>query len=253
MAKYEYSYYRDENFKDPSNTIVMLGVGTAMSNTDYSNLCEVIVRGTHVLAVVVDFNPRWIVKLDPDKFVEAANGIMAELQSLDLIGPAATLVVGGHSAGGYAAAASLNLTYNHGQPVGYFGIDPAPRGPFAATIDVPSFVVGLEVTTCGVDPMKSSRAAYSKSGAAHRTLVQIKNQKKEFHHCVFTDKGCLVVCPKDKSADSPIQGVAKAFSVFLDRLKSGNNADKKAYDDALGGAPMYVKAMNADEVENKAN
>jgi hypothetical protein len=265
--QYKYTYYRDNKF-ETFKVIIMLGVGTAMKSDDYSGLCTKLVTSTEkpILAVVVDFVPEWPIKNDPKRFVESCNSILKVLESKKLISfsEGITLVVGGHSGGGASAAGSLTVdgaSFEH-TPNGFFGLDPVPPGagpfpgPFKPVIGIPSLNVGFAKKTCGVDPLRSARAAYSKSDTSHRTLLLISNDvspNKYICHCAFSDHGCGVACPQAGDTETVKQGVADAFSIFLTTLDTGRNGDKEAYQKAIGSAPIVVKALDAEDVENKAD
>jgi len=280
--KCTYQLYTDDLFDftnaTTTETILMLGVGTSMKSTDYSMLGHDIVRGRPgIIAVVVDFMPGDPFKFDPLRFVDATNAILDELSPQ--YNEATMLIVGGHSAGGYAAASTISISmddlyrhYHHLSPGGYVGLDPVPPGfgPFPGRFmvnitTVPSFVVGFRSKSCGVDPLRSGRAAYIKSNPTHRTLLEIRNPSGEYRHCMFTDNGCgvlgcLVACPKmngSRSASSPIGAVSAAFDVFLGTVPrgrgGGSNANVGAYQSAIGRLPVDVVAVDADEVWSKAD
>ena len=117
--------------------------------------------------------------------------------------------------------------------------------------------MGLETATCGVDPLRSARAAYSKTRATYRVLLTVQNPHQEYKHCVFADDGCgRVVCRKARITHLYTfhQALAAAVSVFVDDVSScQSRAIRAAYRTATDGSPMVVTAVNGDEVESKAD
>uniref|UniRef100_A0A7S1BHA6 Chlorophyllase n=1 Tax=Corethron hystrix TaxID=216773 RepID=A0A7S1BHA6_9STRA len=256
-SSYVYEIYRDDSSADLISVLIFFGVGTALRADDYSDLSNKIVSGlSGVAVIVVDFEPSNPTKNDAAAFASSVKFILDTLDS-DKDFPLASdraVVVGGHSAGGYAAASALTeKLYGDSSPVGFVGLDPCPTpmSKFSA-LPCPAFVFGFTKQTCGVDPELSAKGAYLAGPIDHRTMILLQNtggeDKTDFNHCVFTDKGCGFVCPVVDAELGKIvrSSVAGSLRVFLGTLEGQKNASKEQYQDSIMLDDVHPAAIYVD-------
>lgn len=187
------------SFSPAACEAIVLGVGTAMGNNDYSKLAGKLNSFGYIVAVL-DHNPGNLTKTDASKYLALAKDVKANLLSwlgstgLTCSKGIAHWVMGGHSAGGQAAQNAVGN--NPGLAQAIFSIDPYDVSG-AAIVNVPALYWGLDTTTCFVDKDKAAKAAYYRSNGK-RVLVRINvpygvsvcGYSPKYFHCSFTDGTC---------------------------------------------------------------
>ena len=136
---YYYNYDDDSNASEHDvlgdyancQTILVLGVGAAMSSTEYSQLAiDIVTEDSSILTVVVDDNPHEIKKQSNEKYAAIVHTVVTNIDTYipicasNLAGlPTAekqgivqhqdrTIIIGGHSASGEAAFHALPLFFD---------------------------------------------------------------------------------------------------------------------------------------------
>jgi len=255
IGRVRYHYYNDNDYNDndgdgvlvtsppgtaplpPLNNyhrnqcpdVLVIGVGTAMSASDYDKLAQHIVS-TSLMVIILDHNPGHMVKTSATKYVNAMVGIRNQLHVIiphcgfdnkesgsinssnddrvdTATATASKFLIGGHSASGLAALkAAQEGMFNETSfvPSGFVGLDPYEISK--RTMDMnsplhqfPTLNWGFTDTTCLVQVQKAALGAYhlsssssSSSGNGGRILYSIDNSQNTMMHCVFTDSGCGV-------------------------------------------------------------
>lgn len=174
----------------------ILGVGTAMSRSDYDFMAAQMNNKGYVVAII-DHNPGQLVKTDATKYLNCANAVKANLVAW--LAPygltsVAHWLVGGHSAGGQAA--HFAYAANPSLADGVFSIDPYNLSG-APTVLGPALYWGFEGTTCFVSVNDAARAGYYAT-SGQRALVRVKRVNSfnpcgfspKFFHCSFADGHC---------------------------------------------------------------
>jgi hypothetical protein len=179
--------------------VIMLGVGTAMSDNDYDNLAGKLNNFGYIVAIM-DHQPGSLTKTDATKYKNLANEIKANLLTwlsgtgVSCTNGVAHWIMGGHSAGGQAAQYAVGN--NAGLADAIFSIDPFDVSS-APIVSVPALYWGLDTTTCFVDKNKAGKAAYQRS-SGQREFVRINvpyglsvcGYSPKYFHCSFTDGTC---------------------------------------------------------------
>ena len=215
--KYHYddtmSYYTCE-------TLVLLGVGTAMSVDDYDVLSAKISSKQPIITVIADHFPGFFYKSSSNRFADVYNKL---LESQGDIIPVCSgksiknILIGGHSSGGTAALLSLSKLKR--KPNGYIGLDPFS---IEENVDenLPVMLWGFSETTCQVKPERAAKATYTTSNDFHRILYRVNNTGGSVNHCSFTDEGCGSFCPS--SGEGWMHDVvAKSIQNFSRNVKRG--------------------------------
>lgn len=241
------------------NNIVLLGVGTAMTISDYSGISTQIVTGQDIVTIVTDHSPGWILKNSEANYIKLINAIVTKLQTVVPICQQGTVVpkiiIGGHSATGGVAWNSLSkLSF---LPDGFLGLDPYQGNPIRGTrpvvakIDVPTLNIGFTETTCRVDVTFGAKAYYQQTpGKNHRVLYVIRNpqstgDKQRITHCIFTDAGCLS-CPAEQGVTWVRSSVfGPSIQAFVRSLTTGVY---NKHDYTLPGTIPVDLYVNLDEV-----
>jgi hypothetical protein len=254
----EIRYHYDSSISSCS-FVLILGVGTLMSVSDYDKLSEQISLGKPIVVVISDYNPGNFQKTSSTKYALLTNKI--ENQMADLIPICAEanteIVIGGHSASGEASLVAWQLDLLEMEPIGYVGLDPYEISE--KTVDkskiltLPAVFWGFTKTTCLVTKEKAAEAAYEITSPNSRVLYEIHNENGcGITHCVFTDHGCGVrplICSTQDEFDWVYKYVAKSIHLFLDAVHSGTSFNRDYFE--LHGVPedltLYV---NKDEVES---
>jgi len=138
----QFRYHYDNNHDDAAaaaasastggsscQTLLLIGVGTAMSVMDYDHLGTTMVNGTNIVLVLLDANPGNIVKTNEIKFATLANALASTTnQAISVCGTSSSspgyIIVGGHSASGQAALQALDQNLYHFTVGGFLGLDP---------------------------------------------------------------------------------------------------------------------------------
>jgi len=242
--KGEYKYYYDSTRS--CGTVYFLGVGTAMTISDYDTVATMIVSGFDIVTIVIDHNPDDLVKTSDTKYAWFYNTIVKSLQDIvpackqteevcsETNGP--RYIVGGHSASGQAAINAI--TEMNPSPDGFIGLDPFKVDrKMSIPNSIPTLMWGFEYTTCFVTIFHAAKEAYHISDETHRIFYRIDNptientNKHSFEHCVFTDNGCMAVgsvavCPRGNEDneyvyDAVYNAVAFSIHTFVDAMGSG--------------------------------
>lgn len=179
--------------------VIMLGVGTAMSDNDYDKLAGQLNTFGYIVAIL-DHQPGNLTKTDATKYKNLALEIKANLLTwLNGTGVSCSSVahwiMGGHSAGGQAAQYAVGN--NPGLADAIFSIDPFDVSN-APIVNLPSQHWGLDTTTCFVDKNKAAKAAYQRTSNSKREFVRINvpygfnwcGYSPKYFHCSFTDGTC---------------------------------------------------------------
>ena len=187
------------SFSPAACEVIVLGVGTAMANKNYSKLAGKLNNFGYIVAIL-DHNPNNITKTDAGKYLALAKDVKANLLTwlsgtgLTCSNGIAHWVMGGHSAGGQAAQNAVGN--NPGLAQAIFSIDPYDMSS-AAVVSVPSLYWGFDTTTCFVEKEKAAKAAYYRS-TGKRELVRVNvpngasvcGYSPKYFHCSFTDGTC---------------------------------------------------------------
>ena len=220
-----YKYLYDESVLDACDTVLFLAVGSAMGVKDYDSISTAIVSDSSVVTIVSDHNPRFPVKLFSGQFVNFYNEMVPDLQRLI---PACEgkkdpiILIGAHSASGSAAIKALpNLTK---KPDGFVGLDPFPIDVRKMKIDesIPTLEWGFAKTTCRTKIEQAAKPAYQISSKKHRIFYRVDNISQAVAHCVFTDKGCSIICGKKADGGWVPPAVAISIHNFIIAIKSGS-------------------------------
>lgn len=248
-------YHYDTNSSRPScHTVMILGVGTAMSVSDYDLISHEIVNSNIIMPIVVDPEPDWFIKTSAERFAKLANVLVGQIK--DTISVCATtstpkvIIVGGHSAGGQAAMEALPLF--DFVPKGFLGLDPYEIDQTDQPLNHhPALFWGFAETTCGVDVNKAAKAGYDISDESHRILYQIQHNKDNHNtHCIFTDNGCCA-CPDSMSFDQQerlLALVGESTKRFVHAIQHGSFSREEF---ELNGEDVIVRLfVNQDNVDH---
>lgn len=200
--KYEYVYHYDDSSGSTATALILIAVGTKMSVGDYADLAGRIVQGKRYVCVVIDHNADNMVKLSGAQFAAVCNLIVGNpgtcLANVSL-SRGYRVLLGGHSAGGAAAAdammatrpGTLNFTTN-----GYIGLDPYGNPPplidgtpmSQKVIAVPTFATGFTRTTWFVNVDEAALAAHNVcTSTNNKTLFRVNNPSSSgIDHNAFT-------------------------------------------------------------------
>ena len=219
-------YFYDDEVANPCEHLVLLGVGTTMSTSDYDVLSTELVTNEPIVAIIVDQNPFWFVKTNANRFASFTNAIVEQLDQIVPVcqnrPPPKQIVIGGHSAGGQAAWNSIpRLSY---QPTGFLGLDPFRLDPNDdSNMNLPGLFWGFTETSCQVTAGQAAKAGYQASTEDGRVFYQINNSDgSAAGHCSFTDGGCFgPVCPAAASSSWVRESVAEGTQRFLKALGEG--------------------------------
>jgi hypothetical protein len=239
--------------------VLILGVGTFMSVSDYDKVSEQIALGYPIVVVISDHNEGNFQKTSSTDYALLVNGLGSQLSDLIPIcsNGDAKIVIGGHSASGEASV----VAWQHGllemmKPiVGFVGLDPFEISEHTVdesnTLDLPGLFWGFTRTTCSVTKEKAAEAAYKLTSSFARVLYTIHNDNGcDISHCVFTDHGCGVrplICGTRDQHDWVYQYVAESIHLFLDAIDRNTAFSRDYYQ--LHGTPEDISFyVNQDEV-----
>lgn len=209
------------------DVVFLIGVGTAMSATDYEVVSSEIVADSSFVVVVVDQSPNFFVKTNGKKYAKVVNNVVENLGTLVPVceGREPTLIIGGHSAGGMAAMNSIpSLSFS---PSGYLGLDPFKINSKKDSINIPSMVWGFGQTTCSVKIGQAAKALYQISPDDERVFYRVDN--KDVKHCSFTDKGCAIICGQGDTAPAVRKSVGEATKKFVKAI-ARSNFDRRQFE-----------------------
>ena len=257
IAGGQYRYFYDQRIKASACTnVVLLGVGTGMTTSDYNLISTEMVRDHEIVTIVTDHTPGFVLKKSYKKYIYFMNAIVANLHSLVPIctndntnnttsATTRKIIVAGHSAsGGTAWNCLFQLSF---LPHGFLGLDPFQLDPHGRTqVNIPTLNIGFSETTCLVTVDDAAKASYETSGTNHRVLYLINNTSSSKNnpatntedttttngttttapgttgHCSFTDRGCFgPVCPS-RVGDAWVRAsVGLSIHVFVQSLSTG--------------------------------
>jgi hypothetical protein len=244
-------YHYDSSMASCSSVLV-LGVGTFMSVTDYDKVSEQIALGKPIVVVVADHNMDQLKKTSSTKFAHLINEFQEHIGDLIQICAEghADIVIGGHSASGEASLGAWQLGLLEMEPIGFVGLDPYEISEntidMEMQLDLPALFWGFTRTTCLVAKEKAAEAAYGLTAEKARVMYVIHNEDGcRITHCVFTDHGCGVrplICSTEDTFDWVYQYVAKSIHLFLDAVQNNSAFSKEHFElhDVPEEVTLYV-------------
>ncbi len=220
-------YYFDSDMSSyVCETLVIIAVGTAMSEKDYSTLSRNISTKQPIITVIVDHFPGFIFKSNTKKFVSVYEQFMEALQAGD-IAPICNgrtpkkVLIGGHSSGAVAALGAFSQLQP--KPDGFIGLDPFSIDEKKVKVEqsVPVLIWGFKETTCQVKINQAANATYALSNSKHRIFYRADNTDGSIKHCDYTDNGCGSACPLEGDG-SLVRHVAKSVQNFARAVRKGS-------------------------------
>eukprot|EP00980_Cylindrotheca_fusiformis_P010699 scaffold2400_cov187-Cylindrotheca_fusiformis.AAC.4 len=252
-------HYDSSPKKSACSTILILGVGTSMSVSDYDKLSWQVAMDTSIFIVFADHNEHEIIKTSPERFAHLANAISDQIA---LIAPfcsneGANIMIGGHSASGEASMKALQNGLYDFRPHGFVGLDPfevstKTFGTNENIIGIPSINWGFTKTTCLVTREKAAAGAYQRTLKAARVLYAIENKHNgcKITHCVFSDHGCGVSpfsCSTHEEYEWVFGYVANSIHLFVDAVREDLPFSKQYFQLETEHEVIYY--VNNDEIE----
>jgi hypothetical protein len=212
-----------------SSIALVIGVGTAMSISDYSEIATAIVTANpNVIAIIMDHNPNNIVKLDEKKFANGLDKIYSFTKaSINPIFRLTTWYVGGHSASGQAVAqAFIKNLWGAVFPVGSVLLDPfASDKKYFQGFNITSLIWQTNVPSCGfqncgVCPASAGQGLYDAAiggDEACNNYAFYEFTDPGVKHCIYTNGGCLFMCGGTGSVSRGItfQNIADSIGKFI--------------------------------------
>jgi hypothetical protein len=224
-------YHHDPSqYESACSTILILGVGTAMSVSEYDKLSKQVASGTSIVVVISDHNEHDIRKTSPEKYARLANAINTQLKTLVPIcsETATQIMIGGHSSSGEASMKAIQHDLLDFHPHGFVGLDPfeISEKTFGANdfiLNIPAINWGFTKSTCLVTREKAAEGAYNLTSKEARVLYAITNDGGDckITHCVFSDHGCGVtpfVCSTSEEYEWVFRYVAASIHLFVDAV-----------------------------------
>lgn len=207
---------------------VLMGVGTAMSASDYDKLSAEVNSYGYVM-VILDHQPGNLTKTDPNKYRDLAQEVKTSLLGLLSSSNCTSIehwVMGGHSAGGQAAHNAVSS--NPGLADAVFSIDPYDISN-AGSVNVPGMYWGFDFTTCFVTKEDAAEAAYYKSNG-QRAFYRVDRKyswgpcgySPKYFHCSFCDGHCPACTNCKLTPDHFFEDVAKSVDKFIDAAFYGS-------------------------------
>jgi hypothetical protein len=248
-------HYDDSGTTATCETILMIGVGTAMGVADYDKVSTEMAKESFSIVVITDTAPGHPIKEKKQiKFAALADYISMNLSTVIPIcknAPKNGIVVGGHSASGQAALDSIPLLKSF-TAVGFMGMDPfiVPDPPPVAYVAIPTIDWGFAKITCLVRIDEAGKSAYEVGNPKARVFYQIQNQNstKEIKHCSFTDNGCPACSiGEDESQDVRIM-VGETSKKFVAALESGIFVKSAFEITSSVGVNLFVNEDTVDAV-----
>lgn len=249
------------HYVDESNcsSIIILGVGTAMSVFDYDKVSTKVAFGNSTPVVIIDHNPDNIIKTSAEKYANLVNAIKINISTLMPIcsNVKTNIIVGGHSASGEASLKALQENLLDFKPVGYIGLDPYEISPRTFDekdfiLNIPALYWGFSKTTCLVTKEKAAEAAYEITSVDARVLFQIQNDKTdcEMTHCVFSDQGCgFYICGTEAKYEWIFDYLDNSIYLFLLAIKENIPFTKEYFQFTEHQRDIHIY-VNQDEVRD---
>lgn len=213
----------------PANAeVLVIGVGTSMSRTDYDFLGAQLTAKGYVL-VAMDHNPGNMVKTDETKYRNCVNAVKSALPGwLAPYGLASVAhwIIGGHSAGGQAA--QYAYANNPGLGSAIFSIDPYNLSS-APIVNGPALYWGFTATTCFVGVNDAAKAGYYRT-QGQRAFVRVKKvysfgpcgYSPKYFHCSFCDGHCPACTNCMTTPNSFFVDVANSVQKFVNAAFYGS-------------------------------
>jgi hypothetical protein len=209
-------------------TAVLQGVGTAMSVSDYDNVAAAIAAYGYVV-VTLDHAVGNLIKTDATAFGNLVRQVRANLRTWVSPGCSAGItrwIVGGHSASGQAAHNAILADPSLADAV--FSMDPYNISGLG-TLAKSGLYWGFSSTTCFVTINDAAKAAYYRT-APHRVFHRASTSFAwkwcgyipRYHHCSFSDGGCLGCSNCAGIPPGFYTDVAQSVNKFITALASGN-------------------------------
>lgn len=216
-------YHFDNSTHHQCETVALIGVGTKMGADAYESLSTDIVSDSSLVFIMLDHNPRGMVKLSPKKYAKLVKAVVDKITSLVTackVPPPNGYIVGGHSAGGQAAINALP-SLSDIDLLGFLGLDPFNAAK-AGHIDIPGIFWGFARTTCFVTKSDAAALAYNHT-TKNRVFYQVANTRARITHCIFTDNGCGgMACPSKKEYSWVRSAVGDTLNRFVSAVKTGH-------------------------------
>jgi len=247
------SHY-DDAVEWQCDTVMLMGVGTAMSANKYDKLSTEIVTGRSIVFIMMDFNPYNMVKLSAKKYARLANAVAKQITTLVpacIRPPAHGYIIGGHSAAGQAAIEALPSLLETVKPIAFFGLDPfnAKKASRRHNITIPAIYWGFAKTTCFVTAKNAAMFAYEHTSSHERVFFQVANTHTKITHCIFTDNGCGgCVCPSEKEDAWVRTAVGKTVSSFISAVITGEFSDQEFLLEDYVDVNVYVDGRTIQHV-----
>lgn len=234
-GRFRYTY--DETVSSNCQSVLMIGVGTAMRNSDYDIIASKISTGEPIITIFTDPKPFNFVKTSEKAYAKLYNSITQNLGGLVSVceGLSPKIIIGGHSASGQAAFGALSSSLLEQKPDGFLGLDPFrvntkrvwfPRPGKKTDVDpsLPLMSWGFDKKTCFVSINSAAKAAYEIAGEENRVFYRLDNKLKEnrnIKHCEFTDSGCIpFICGTSGRTDIK-DAFAKSIQSFVGAVQKG--------------------------------
>jgi hypothetical protein len=231
-------FHYDDATENNCETVILLGVGTAMTVKDYDKLSSQVVADSSIVFVIMDHSPGNPIKLRQKmRYAKLADLVAENLTTMIPVcqaQPRFGFIVGGHSASGATAVDALGLITKFA-PAGWLGLDPfrfpndektlVPYKALAGTLNF-----GLSKTTCMVTIGQAGKRGYENSNSSSRVFFQVESKQgflgpitgASICHCSFTDGGCTGVCAIDETQSQLVRvTVGKATKQLVASLASG--------------------------------
>jgi len=229
-GKLRYTY--DDAVSYQCESLLLIGVGTAMKNSDYDIIAGKISTAKPIVTVFTDHS-RTPIKLSDKGYAKLYTSIVDNLGDLIPVckGKSPKIIIGGHSASGSAAIKSVSRVER--KPDGFIGLDPfdiyekkkfiPPKSVTPVDKSIPIMTWGFEKTTCGTKINNAAKPAYRLAGDDKRVFYRLGNKTdmKKVTHCDFADKGCFgPVCRGSKREDIK-DAMAASIHAFVASVKKG--------------------------------
>jgi hypothetical protein len=231
-------FHYDDATENNCETVIFVGVGTAMNVKDYDKLSSQVVADSSIVFIVTDHSPGNPIKLrQKERYAKLVNLVAENLSTMIPVcrsEPRFGFIVGGHSASGATAVDALGLITKFA-PAGWLGLDPfqfpddeetlAPYKALAGTLNF-----GFSKKTCAVSVGQAGKLGYENGNHSSRVLFQVENKPGALNgimsspicHCSFTDGGCLGVCGFDETQSHLVRvTVGKATKQLVTSLALG--------------------------------
>jgi hypothetical protein len=217
-------------------TVILLGVGTAMNVGDYDKLSSQVVADSSIVFIITDHSPGNPIKLGQKmRYAKLADLVAENLSTMIPVcksQPRFGFIVGGHSASGQTAVNALGVITKFA-PAGWLGLDPFrfpnDENVLASYKALPGTLnFGFSKTTCLVSIGQAGKRGYENSNSSSRVFFQVENTQgllgpiagAGICHCSFTDGGCLACAIEETQSQLVRVTVGKATKQLVASLAS---------------------------------